>query len=107
MGVASSHIRVTIFGVPLYTLREQYALGTDGRSVRVRGYERIGPFGVGGINIKNHSGKVAVDGLHAQYTVPINGVDWIADYTTDADGKLVTSILRSDWGRATEAMKRV
>jgi hypothetical protein len=107
MGVAVSNIRVSVFGWPLYALREQYALGADGQSVHVRGYERIGPFAIGGIRNKSHSGRVDAGGTTAHYTLPVYGVDWHADYTVSADRNRVESVLRCAWGRASESIARV
>ena len=106
-GVATNLVRISLLGITLYLLREQYALGADGESVYVRSYERFGPF-AWLLNVeKGHPAKVTERGAHATYWIPLLGADWIGEYDVAADQKRIESVLSCAWARATESIEKL
>ena len=106
-GVATNDVRVSLLGLPLYVLLEQYALGADGEAVFVRSYERFGPFPFLFNREKKHPAKVTHGGARATYyDMPLLGDLWFGEYEVLDEGRHVESVLTSSWARATESIDR-
>jgi hypothetical protein len=100
---------VSLWGVSLYRLSQQYALAADGQSVHVRGCERSGPFGIAGTHLKSHSGRIGSGGKTASYRIPIYATEWRGEYTIGRDPNgvdSVHSVLTCAWGETTESIRR-
>jgi hypothetical protein len=107
LGVATNDVRISLFGVRLYTLLEQYALAADGEAVFVRSYERFGPFPLLLNREKKHPAKVTDGGAHATYyDMPLLGDTWTGRYTVSGGGKHVESTLTCPWATATETIDK-
>ena len=106
-GVAANDVRITLFGITLYLLSEQYALGVDGESVHVRSYERFGPISFLFNVEKQHPARITQQGSHATYDIPLLGDRWVGEYTVREDRDHIESALTCCWARATEAINRV
>jgi hypothetical protein len=106
-GVATNLVRISLLGLTLYVLREQYALAADGEGVYVRSYERFGPFAWLFNVEKAHPAKVTGGGAHATYWIPLLGADWIGEYDVAADQKQIESVLSCAWARATESIQKL
>ena len=106
-GVATNDVRISLCGVTLYWLLEQYALDADGASVFVRSYERFGPVSSLFNVEKRHPAKVTNEGRNATYWIPLLGADWVGEYVVGTDGNHLESVLTCPWARATESIERV
>jgi Family of unknown function (DUF5995) len=106
-GTVINDVRVTLAGIPLYTLSEEYVLSGDGAEVFVNSRERFGPIPFLFNRRKRHPAVVDQGGMHATYFIPLLGDNWIGDYHVHPDGNHINSKLTCPWAEATEEIERV
>lgn len=103
-GVATNDIRITKFGIPLYTLEEEYRLDPNCRDATVVSEERFGP--IPGL-LESHKAYPAeiTSGPEATYRMPLLGADWTGHY--EPAGDCIEAELTCEWATATELIHRV
>jgi hypothetical protein len=106
-GVVTNEVRITLWRITLYLLKERYVLHPDGRGVTVASTERFGPIPFVFTAQKAHPAEVVNGGTRAIYYMPLLGADWVGRYHTKNDGDRIESILNCEWGEATEVIDRV
>src|SRR5881396_2779641 len=93
----SNEVRITKFGVVLYTLTEEYILNPDCTHVWVRSRERFGPIPFLFNRKKEHPAEIHDGGKRAVYFIPLLGTNWIGEYTVSPNAQYIHSILRTSW----------
>ena len=106
-GVVTNEVRISLWGITLYLLLEEYVMHPDGRGVTVDSKERFGPVPKVFTRRKAHPAEVVDEGRRAIYYMPLLGTDWIGRYEVSADGDRIESVLTCDWGRGIEVIERV
>lgn len=106
-GVATNEIFVRLGGLVVYRQSIEYRLGADGTSVTVVGWERHGPVPWLFTHQIQHWGRIAADGLRAEYNIPMLGDTWVGEYSISADLQRVRSEIRCPWGESGESLERV
>lgn len=106
-GVATSEIRISKFGVPLYRVRDEYTLDPDCTHVAVQYRERFGP--VPGLFVveDEYPAEVRDGGLRTIHRKSMMGDGWVGRYEMHPDGDHLDAELVSDWGRVRETVDRV
>lgn len=105
-GVATNEIRITKFGVPLYTLTEEYRLDENCRDATVVSEERFGPIPGLLASHKEYPAEIA-PGPRATYHMPLLGDEWTGRYEPSADREHIAAELTCEWAAATEEIERV
>lgn len=106
-GVVTNEVRITIWRITLYLLRERYVMHPDGRGVTVDSTERFGPIPFLFTENKAHPAEVIDGGKQAVYYMPLLGDDWVGRYQVTENGDRIESTLSCDWGEGTEVIDRV
>ena len=106
-GVVTNEVRISLWGITLYLLLEEYVMHPDGRGVTVVSKERFGPVPKVFTRRKAHPAEVVDEGRRAIYYMPLLGTDWVGRYGVSADGNRIESVLTCDWGRGIEVIERV
>ncbi len=107
LGVVRNEIRMHKFWLCIYRQSIEYLLGPDGSSATIIGWERHGPIPGLLTHRIEHWGRIAPDGHHAQYDIPMLGDRWTGNYTISTDGKKLQSRLICAWAEAQEVMDKV
>lgn len=106
-GVVTNEVRITVWRITLYLLRERYVMHPDGCGVTVDSRERFGPFPFLLTTEKAHPAEVVDDGQRAIYYMPLLGTDWIGRYQVSDSGDRIESVLSCEWAEGTEVIERV
>ena len=106
-GVAFNLVRISAFGVTLYSLRETYTMLSDGTGVFVQSNQRFGPIPFLFNSRMRYSAKVDEGGTHTVYYIPLLGTNWIGDYRVSPDERELNSVLTCSWGQAEEHIRKV
>lgn len=106
-GVVTNEVRITVWRITLYLLRERYVMHPDGYGVTVDSRERFGPIPFLFTTEKAHPAEVVDDGQRAIYYMPLLGTDWIGRYQVSDSGDRIESVLSCEWAEATEVIERV
>jgi hypothetical protein len=106
LGVVDNDVRLSRFGVELYSLQERYELDADGRSVWVVAHERFGPIPRTLSRAFAYPAEIRADGLGSTYHMPLLGSPWIATYEVGADRASLAGTLQCDWALAHEQARR-
>lgn len=105
-GVATNDVRISKFGVTLYTFHEEYVLDPNCRDVVVVTEGRYGP--IPGLFTHETAYPAEISaGPRATYRLPLLGADWVGKYEPAEDGSRVEAELTSDWAVASETIHRV
>jgi hypothetical protein len=106
LGVVDNDVRLSRFGVQLYSLQERYELNEDGLRVRVVAHERFGPIPRILSRSFTYPAEIRSDGFGATYHMPLLGSPWTATYEVGADRRSLAGILRCNWAVAHENATR-
>lgn len=106
-GVVTNEVRIKIWKITLYLLKERYVMHPDGRGVTVDSTERFGPIPFVFTVQKAHPAEVIDAGKRAIYYMPLLGDDWVGRYQVKKNGDRIESTLRCEWGEGTEVIDRV
>ena len=105
-GIVTNFVRITRFGLALYTLHEQYVLHPDGRQVQVDSEERFGPMPFLFNETKHHPAEILKGGMESVYYMPLLGAQWTARYTVRTDREHIDSVMKCEWAQAEEVIDR-
>lgn len=106
-GVVTNEVRITVWRITLYLLRERYVMHPDGCGVTVDSRERFGPIPFLFTTVKAHPAEVVDGGQRAIYYMPLLGTDWIGRYQVSDSGDRIESVLSCEWAEGTEVIERV